>query len=202
MRRNQRLSIRLVVMTLLAAIVWPLLSASVVFAQQSELYQEIQAPDCSVPNSCDMAPPTVSSVNKNNGRPIFTGYYDAAFTQRLSVTFGGRTYVLGVYGELTVNGNQWTLNLSEISSPMAEGSYTLIVSAQGFDGELLTDSTTITFEKTDVDNDPETDSDSNGVGLAETGQGILIFGAIAVTAMAGGAIYLFIIGRKRKKDNN
>ena len=70
---------------------------------------------------CDVfAPKYDHSVIKDNGYPVIYGVYDAVHTvinpmtgvHRLTVELAGRTFVLGVDPELTVNGNAWVLDLS------------------------------------------------------------------------------------------
>ena len=70
---------------------------------------------------CDVfAPKYDHSVIKDNGYPVIYGVYDAVHTvinpmtgvHRLAVELAGRTFVLGVDPELTVNGNAWVLDLS------------------------------------------------------------------------------------------
>ena len=70
---------------------------------------------------CDVfAPKYDHSVIKDNGYPVIYGAYDAVHTvidpvtgvHRLAVELAGRTFVLGVDPELTVNGNAWVLDLS------------------------------------------------------------------------------------------
>ena len=71
---------------------------------------------------CDVfAPKYDHSVIKDNGYPVIYGVYDAVHTvinpmtgvHRLAVELAGRTFVLGVDPELTVNGNAWILDLSK-----------------------------------------------------------------------------------------
>lgn len=70
---------------------------------------------------CDVfAPKYEHSVIKDNGYPVIYGAYDAVHTvidpvtgvHQLAVEFAGRVFVLGVDPELTVNGNDWVLDLS------------------------------------------------------------------------------------------
>ena len=74
---------------------------------------------------CDVfAPKYDHSVIKDNGYPVIYGVYDAVHTvinpmtgvHRLAVELAGRTFVLGVDPELTVNGNAWVLDLSNWSN--------------------------------------------------------------------------------------
>lgn len=70
---------------------------------------------------CDVfAPKYDHSVIKDNGYPVIYGVYDAVHTvinpmtgvHRLEIELAGRTFVLGVDPELTVNGNAWVLDPS------------------------------------------------------------------------------------------
>ncbi len=58
--------------------------------------------------------PSVNSVNWIGGQPIITGWYDAENTVYLRVFVVDRWYVLGQDSQLTVNGNSWKLNLSQL----------------------------------------------------------------------------------------
>ena len=84
---------------------------------------------------CDVfAPKYDHSVIKDNGYPVIYGVYDAVHTvinpmtgvHRLAVELAGRTFVLGVDPELTVNGNAWILDLSKWSK-MHPGDTTLVL---------------------------------------------------------------------------
>lgn len=111
------------------------LVASQVYAQQSTLTQEILDTDCTHTNYetavgqmndpiCALFAPALDhyelSGNIGAQLPILYGVYDAvhAYTNPvtgkhdLKVTINGRTYVLGIDPELTVDGNAWKLDLS------------------------------------------------------------------------------------------
>ena len=84
---------------------------------------------------CDVfAPKYDHSVIKDNGYPVIYGVYDAVHTvinpmtgvHRLAIELAGRTFVLGVDPELTVNGNAWILDLSKWSK-MHPGDTTLVL---------------------------------------------------------------------------
>ena len=84
---------------------------------------------------CDVfAPKYDHSVIKDNGYPVIYGVYDEVHTvinpmtgvHRLAVELAGRTFVLGVDPELTVNGNAWVLDLSKWSK-MHPGDTTLVL---------------------------------------------------------------------------
>ena len=70
---------------------------------------------------CDVfAPKYDHSAIKDNGYPVIYGVH------RLAVELAGRTFVLGVDPELTVNGNAWILDLSKWSK-MHPGDTTLVL---------------------------------------------------------------------------
>lgn len=120
-------------------------------AQQSQLRQQIQSPDCTQPDECEMTPPTIETVSKNGGRPLFSGSYGAVFAQTLRVIFGGRVYELGVDAELTAQNDEWLLNLSNLSPPLAPGNYELIVETIDADGEVTRTTLTVVFTAADID---------------------------------------------------
>lgn len=68
-----------------------------------------------------MACPTVVPLTTTNQSPTLTGTWDNLNTQTngLTVTVNGVPYILGTNPELTVVGNTWTLNLSNITLPIA-----------------------------------------------------------------------------------
>lgn len=139
------------------------LSASRVSAQQSELKQQILQPDCTAPKSCEMKTPTINSINKNGGRPVITGTYDAAFTKNLRVIFGGRIYTLGLDSELTVqDGGAWRLDLSVLSPPLSVGNYELIVETVGYDGEVRRMQTIVMLTSADISKIPSSPGDTDG----------------------------------------
>lgn len=130
-------------------------------AQQSELYQEIKEPDCRAPGDCEMLPPTIDDIRLNNNRPVFKGTYDALYSEKLRVVFGGVTYVLGVNSQLKTANGQWILDLSGLTNPLARGAYELIVETEGYDGKKLRAETIVTITSqqaptTAAPADPET----------------------------------------------
>lgn len=86
--------------------------------------------------------PTVNPLSQISGKPIITGTYDSDNSQSLRVTIGGRTYVLGVDSELTVDGNDWRLDLSQLSLPLTPGSYNVAVAVTTRSGHVLGDAST------------------------------------------------------------
>ena len=81
--------------------------------------------------------PSVNSVNWIGGQPIITGWYDAENTVYLRVFVVDRWYVLGQDSQLTVNGNSWKLNLSQLDPVLKVGSYTVVVQAASRDGTVF-----------------------------------------------------------------
>ncbi|WP_429614826.1 Ig-like domain-containing protein [Synechococcus elongatus] len=59
----------------------------------------------------------------NDQTLVIAGTWTNLPTNTLAVTFNGTTYTLGQSPQLTVNGNNWTLNLSSITTP--PGNYTI-----------------------------------------------------------------------------
>ncbi|WP_338441855.1 Ig-like domain-containing protein [Synechococcus elongatus IITB4] len=59
----------------------------------------------------------------NDQTLVIAGTWTNLPTNTLAVTFNGTTYTLGQRPQLTVNGNNWTLNLSSITTP--PGNYTI-----------------------------------------------------------------------------
>lgn len=135
MRMKNVMRTGVVVVVFLTAIIGVVFSSKVALATtsaDSTFSQLIREIDCShiVYNravgqvndvECDVfAPKYDHSVIKDNGYPVIYGVYDAVHTvinpmtgvHRLAVELAGRTFVLGVDPELTVNGNAWVLDLS------------------------------------------------------------------------------------------
>ena len=124
----------------LAAIIFSVILAGIVWthpvsAQQSQLHQQIMAPDCSSPGACATKKPTIMSINERGGRPFIIGTYDAAFTKTLRVTLGGRVYIPGQDEELIVQGSEWRLDLRMLQVPLKTGTYDLLVETVGYDGD-------------------------------------------------------------------
>lgn len=124
-------------------------------AQQSQLEQQIYEPGCPSSEQC-MLPPTIETINKNGGRPIFSGRYDATLTQSLRVTFGGRVYALGNDPELTVENGEWLLDLGHLSPPLETGDYTFIVETVDLNDEVQQVTIVVIFRSTDIDKPDDT----------------------------------------------
>lgn len=122
-------------------------------AVNSKLYQHIYQLDCAltitsngsgtvVTPGCSPQNPRITSVVPNWGQPTITGLYDAAHGGSIVVTLNGVTYSPGAGSRLQVNGNMWTLNLSQLSPPLLPGAYDVSVIHTLGDGSVLTDATT------------------------------------------------------------
>ncbi|GAB3336755.1 hypothetical protein GCM10027429_20420 [Marivirga atlantica] len=116
--------------------------------------------------------PTVNTLTSDDGLPILTGTWDEVNATSLSVEVDGVTYVLGT-GELSVDGNgNWTLDLSGLTTPLANGTYDVVVTTSNAD-QTATDETTdeltvdIVDENIDTDGDGvlDVDEDINGDGI-------------------------------------
>lgn len=116
-------------------------------------------------------PPTINPVVVNDGHPIITGTFDAAYTDQLRVDVNGVWYVLGVDSELTANGDDWTLDLSELNPPLAPGSYNIIVETTTIEGATL--SATISFSVPGQPNPNENGQSTNPGGLSGTGRSLI-----------------------------
>ena len=67
--------------------------------------------------------PTVDLLLTNNIQPTLTGSFDGS--SQLTVTVIERTFVLGVNEQLAADGNNWQLDLSQLSPPFVDGSYSI-----------------------------------------------------------------------------
>lgn len=86
--------------------------------------------------------PTIYPVEWVGGRPIVRGTFSAANTRGFRVSVGSRWYVLGEDSELTANGDNWVLNLTNLAVALGEGSYDVQAEATTYAGQVLVDSTT------------------------------------------------------------
>ena len=139
-----------------------------------------------------MNPPTVGAVSSNEGRPFLTGLYDANKSFRLLIEVAGVVYELGKNSELTVLNGVWTLDLTELITPLPSGNYEIWVTtidARGAEsrgqGQLIV---------THVDEAKESITARGD--LPSTGQAILwvIVGALSLVALA----IILIFGNKKR----
>ena len=132
MKNRIRTGIVVVFLTVIIGVVFSSKVALATTSADSTFSQVIRELDCSHTTyskavgqvndaECDVfAPKYDHSLIKDNGYPVIYGVYDAVHTvinpmtgvHRLAVELAGRTFVLGVDPELTVNGNAWVLDLS------------------------------------------------------------------------------------------
>lgn len=164
----------------------------------STLEQQITAIDCNhttvetgmgiVNNdNCPTFPPSVETINANEGKPIIIGVYDAIHTHMLQVRFHGKMYRFGVDPELTVNGNVWKLDLSGLADPLPAGDYPVAVQTTNHDGATAEANNTLKIT-TNSNNSPPSM-------LPATGQSTVVMIVIAIGLIASAIILL--IARKR-----
>ena len=101
--------------------------------------------------------PTVDSITDDTGPssadgitndtlPIIAGTWDEATADTLSVTIDSVPYVLATNAQLTSDGSgNWTLDLTALGSPLAEGNYDVAVSTADTAGNVSIDVTTNEF---------------------------------------------------------
>ncbi|MBE9176754.1 Ig-like domain repeat protein, partial [Synechocystis salina LEGE 06155] len=82
----------------------------------------------------------------NDQTLVITGTWTNLPTNTLAVIFNGTTYTLGIDSELIVNGNNWTLDLSAITTP--PGDYTLIATATDLANNIAQANENITIDTT------------------------------------------------------
>ncbi len=115
-------------------------TATVVFKDAATNTSNVQTTITVLRGDADV--PTVSSVNWIGGTPKITGTYDQANSQSLRVRVNGLWYRLGTDPQLTVNGNAWTLDLTNIQPPLAAGSYDVTVEITTRSGATIADTST------------------------------------------------------------
>ncbi|MFQ3213864.1 MAG: gliding motility-associated-like protein, partial [Marivirga sp.] len=71
--------------------------------------------------------PTVNVLESTDGLPTLTGTWDQTNADELNVSFASQSFVLGVDAELTNVGNLWTLDLTNLTQPLANGVYDVVV---------------------------------------------------------------------------
>ncbi len=168
-----------------------------IYANDYQLYQEILPVPCeSTPDAplCPMKPPTVGAVSVNKGRPFLTGLYDADKSVRLLVEVADRVYELGVDFELTSIDGVWTLDLTELVTPLVTGNYEIWVttidsygSESRGQGQLIVEQSTLT--------PPDVPQEGR---LSSTGQAMILFITTALVLLLS-AVLLFIYSKRSKK---
>ena len=129
-------------------------------AQQSDLTQQIHESPCEEDADCEMTAPSIDTISKNGGRPVFSGSYDSIHSQGLRITFGSRVYLLNVDDEITTQASQWLFDLSYLSPPLLPGDYQLLVETIDSEGRVAQISMIISFAESDIDlEDDEEEAD-------------------------------------------
>ncbi|MCL3782254.1 gliding motility-associated C-terminal domain-containing protein, partial [Prolixibacteraceae bacterium JC049] len=83
--------------------------------------------------------PTVTPQITSDSAPVINGTITLASGEEFRVSVGGRTYVYGVDPELTITGNNWTLN---IPNALSEGIYDVVATVTDAAGNVSRDTTT------------------------------------------------------------
>lgn len=159
-------------------------ASSNVYANEYQLRQEILPVPCeSTPDApvCPMSPPTVGAVSSNNGRPFLTGLYDANKSVRLLVEVAGKVYELGIDSELTSLNGAWTLDLTELITPLVSGGYEILVTSIDSNGNEARGNGQLIVEHVVSGAVDETE----GGQLSDTGQ------AVAITILIAAIIIVF-----------
>ncbi|UAJ73308.1 Ig-like domain-containing protein [Synechocystis sp. PCC 7339] len=89
---------------------------------------------------------TAGDFATNDQTLVITGTWTNLPTNTLAVIFNGTTYTLGIDSELIVNGNNWTLDLSAITTP--PGDYTLTATATDLANNIAQANQNITIDTT------------------------------------------------------
>ncbi len=116
------------------------------------------------------AVPTANTFTSTDGLPTLTGTWAEGDATVLTVTVDGVTYTLGTDPELTTDGSgNWTLDLSGLGTPIADGQYDVSVTNTDAAGNSSSDATNnelIVIVNLDSDNDgiPDVDEDIDGDG--------------------------------------
>jgi hypothetical protein len=128
-----------------------------VAASQSQFQQEIKPFECiytttetgngqnTVENCQNQQVPTVEEVVVNAGRPVLRGMFQASKALMLRVWINSQWYTYGTDARLSVTGDEWALDLSNLSAPLAAGDYEVIVEVETNDGLLLRHVSAATF---------------------------------------------------------
>lgn len=81
--------------------------------------------------------PTITSLAARSGHPLVSGTYSSARARTLSVYVGAKKYTLTINNELTVNGDNWTLDTPIGVSQLRPGIYDVVVEVLTIDDILL-----------------------------------------------------------------
>jgi hypothetical protein len=135
--------------------------------------------------------PTVTATNWLGGQPIIQGTFDSVNSLSLTVRLAGKVYILGIAPELTVSGNSWTLNLTALSPPLAEGEYDVSVEVTTRSGGALGDITTQELVVLAISVPSVVLNLGAGVTLANTGIPVWEIVAVAAGLLGSGIVLLF-----------
>lgn len=128
------------------------------YAQQVQLQQQIKPLECvytttqtgggeNTNSTCDNQPiPLVTNIVVNSGRPLLQGSFDAARSIMLRVWISGQWYTHGIDSRVTVDANEWTLDLTGLPVALIPGVYTVMIEVETNDGLLLRNTAAATFE--------------------------------------------------------
>ncbi len=142
--------------------------------------------------------PTITATEWIGGKPVISGTYDAANSQSLSVRLNGITYVLGVNSQLTASGNSWTLNLTNLSAALGDGTYDVTVSVTTRDGSVLGDTTQNELKILAPTIANAVTNPTAGTTLASTGVPVWVFMVGGLLLIAAGAL---IVATSRRSKN-
>lgn len=118
-------------------------------AQGSTLKQSIKPIECiyttvipsgepALSGNCATQPiPTVTSIEGSKNRPVIKGKFSAYRASSLRVWLNGQWYTYGADGRLSVDGDEWTLDLSDLHQSLPPGEYIITVEIQTHDGYLI-----------------------------------------------------------------
>lgn len=140
----------------------------------------------------DAGLPTVTAATWVGGQPIITGTYDSENSQSLTVTVNGVSYILGASSQLSVSGNTWKLDLSNLNPQLTVGSYSVTASITTRDSSVLND---VTSSELKIIEDTLINVITNP--LANTGVALMIPIALAITMICLG-ISVVTVSRERK----
>lgn len=137
--------------------VMTIMLSPVAAASQSQLQQEIKPFECiytttetgsgqnTVEDCQNQQIPSVEEIVVNAGRPVLRGVFQASKALMLRVWINSQWYTHGTDARLSVSGDEWTLDLSDLSTPLATGDYEVIVEVETNDGLLLRHVSAATF---------------------------------------------------------
>lgn len=134
-------------------------------------------------------PPTVAPTTWVGGRPIITGIFDSTNNKQLRIQVAGVWYTLGIDSQLTVVGNTWRLDLSQLVNPLPVGKYSVTAELTTLSDSVLIDSSSnelniIAESPVNVIANP-----SNGP-LANTGFNMYKLAVISMASLIAGGVMI------------